>query len=426
MEMLGHIQKRGKWYYYRRRVPTHIAYLDDRNEVKISLKTQNIKEALIRAEIYNTEIEKFWKALVQAGNAANKMEKYQAAVQLAKAHGFAYKTSEQIPQGFLDEVLQRVKKTRDCPPEVEALLGGVDEVSIPLSECCDLYWPLITDRLVDKSPHRVTKWKNPRKAAMEAFIKVVGDKSLSSISRSDVLAFRSYWSKRIAEGLSADSANKQLLHVKDIMQNVAIHNELQVEIEPLFVKTRFKYVPKSRPPFEASFVQNILLPGLSGLNDRDKMVVYAMADTGARESEIFGLRPQDIYLNEDIPYIHIQPYEGYQLKTRTSERQIPLVGTALVAFQQNPNGFTHAGNPDVFSAIVNNYLRDNKLKPSSRHSAYSLRHTFKDRLRDLEAPEEIIDGLMGHKKSGPKYGRGHKLETKHGWLSKMAFTPPEE
>lgn len=59
--------------------------------------------------------------------------------------------------------------------------------------------------------------------------------------------------------------------------------------------------------------------------------------------------------------------------------------------------------------------------PSPEHKVYSLRHTFKDRLRDIEAPEEIIDDLMGHKKSGPKYGRGHKLETKQKWLKKIAY-----
>ena len=168
-------------------------------------------------------------------------------------------------------------------------------------------------------------------AAMEAFINIIGDKPLSDITRTDVLAFKSYWSKRITEGLSADTANKQLRYVRDIIENVAVQNELPVDVDPLFVKTRFQYIPKSRPPFEAAFVQNTLLPGLDKLNARDRMAMYAMADTGARESEIFGLRPEDIFLEAPIPFIWIRPYEKYHLKTRTSERQIPLVGTALLA-----------------------------------------------------------------------------------------------
>ena len=64
------------------------------------------------------------------------------------------------------------------------------------------------------------------------------------------------------------------------------------------------------------------------------------------------------------------------------------------------------------------------MRPTPEHSAYSLRHTFKDRLRDygeMGAPEEIIDELMGHKKPGLNYGRGHKLETKHKILSDIAY-----
>lgn len=419
--VIDYIQKRGKWYSYRRRIPAHVAHLDERREIKISLKTQSHKEAMIRAAIYNDEIEKFWKALIQSGSAQNKMQKYRAAVQLAKAHGFAYRSSDQIAISALNEIIERIDKTAHQRDE-EALLGGADEDIIQLSDCCELYWPLVTDRLVDKSDHKIIKWKNPRKAAIEAFIEVVGNKPLVKISRNDVLTFKSWWNDRIAKGLSADTANKQFRYVRDVLQTVALQNELPIDFDPLFVKVRFQYVPKSRPPFEASFVQKTLLPGLDKLNDRDRMVMYAMADTGARESEIFSLRPEDIFLNTPVPYIWIRPYEGNRLKTNTSERQIPLVGVALYAFQQNPDGFEHAGNPDVFSAIVNNYLTDHNLRPSPRHSAYSLRHTFKDRLRDAEAPEEIIDGLMGHKKSGPKYGRGHKLETKKKWLSQIAFT----
>ena len=56
-------------------------------------------------------------------------------------------------------------------------------------------------------------------------------------------------------------------------------------------------------------------------------------------------------------------------------------------------------------------MREHNLKPTPNHSLYSLRHTFKDRLRDAQAPEEIIDELMGQKKSGPKYE----------WMKKIAF-----
>lgn len=84
-------------------------------------------------------------------------------------------------------------------------------------------------------------------------------------------------------------------------------------------------------------------------------------------------------------------------------------------------GFNYYKSADVASNSINKYLRENSLKPTPKHSLYSLRHTFKDRLRDAGAPEEVIDELMGHKKSGPKYGRGHMIERKYEWLNKVAF-----
>lgn len=101
-----------------------------------------------------------------------------------------------------------------------------------------------------------------------------------------------------------------------------------------------------------------------------------------------------------------------------------MVGAALAAFKKFPDGFSHLGNAECFSAAVNNFLTVNNLRPTEDHSAYSLRHTFKDRLRDygeVGAPEEIVDELMGHKKPGVNYGRGHKLETKHKILSEIAY-----
>lgn len=403
-------------------MPQYVSHLDSRREIKISLKTQDYRDALIRAEIYNDQIESFWKSLIRSGG-DNFQKRYLAAVQLAKSYGFAYKSPEQIGASSIEEITERLIADLPLAQKVEALLGGAGESSIMLSDCGELYFNLVNDRLLNKSDHQIKKWKNPRKAALLNFIKIVGNKSLQSIDRSDVISFRGWLNGRIKTGFSPDSANKQLSFVRDILKVVSVNNEIALDTGPLFVETSFYYEPQSRRPFEASYVQKTLLASLSELNERDRHVVYAMADTGAREVELFGLLPEDIRLDEDIPFIWIRPREGYSLKTRTSERKIPLVGSSLYAFKNFPAGFIELGNPDTFSNVVNKYLRSKNLCPTSRHSVYSLRHTFKDRLRDIEAPEEIIDELMGHKKSGPKYGRGHKLETKHRWLQKIAFDP---
>jgi integrase len=76
------------------------------------------------------------------------------------------------------------------------------------------------------------------------------------------------------------------------------------------------------------------------------------------------------------------------------------------------------------SATLNKYLWENDLRPTQDHTVYSLRHSFKDRLIAVEAPDSLIDSLMGHKTYKPRYGRGPSLELKLKFLEQIAFRSP--
>lgn len=402
-----------------------VAHLDKRKEITISLKTKSKNEAIVRADIYNTHIESFWKALIDTGTEKDLNKKYLAAVSLAKAHGFAYKTTEQIAASSLNEIVARLQTDFKTKEHAEAILGAVDQPQITLSQSIDKYWECTTDRLRHKSDSQIRKWRNPRRLAMENFIAIIGDKDLKDVCREDVLKFRAWWLEEIyTKRVNGDTGNKKTRQIKDMLATVANQYNIEMDVNVLFANTRFEHTEQSRPPFEAQYVQNRILPAIKGMKEIYQFVIMAMADTGAREAEIFGLDSSDIFLHTPVPYIHIRPRDGYLLKTNTSERKIPLVGTALYAFEQNPEGFHEMGNPDTFSTSANKFFKENKLKPTPKHSIYSLRHSFKDRLRDVGAPEELIDGLMGHKKKGPQYGRGHKLDTAHEWLDKIKFKVP--
>jgi integrase len=426
--MASYITRRGTTYYYRRRVPEYLSSFEQKKFIKVSLGTKDEKEALRKAAIYNDYIENYWRGLIRDDGSADPDIEYQKAIQLAKSHGFAYLNITDIAREPLEDIVKRLeavtKKNKD-PEIVASLLGGSEAPDIYLSACFEQYIHLCRDRTINKSEHQIRKWKTPRMASINHFITCLGDKLLKDVSRSNILEFRRWWLDRIeSSDVTASTANKNMMQVKDILQVVSTNNEIDLDFDVLFAKVRFKVVEKSRPPFDVDYVQNVLLSSevLKNLNDEARLLVFAMADTGARESELIGLTEDDIVLNEPIPYIWIRPRDNKALKTLTSERKIPLVGASLYAFQQLPNGFNHYRTADTASTTINKFLRENDLKPTPDHSLYSLRHTFKDRLRDAGAPEEIIDELMGHKKSGPKYGRGHMLDKKHDWLKKIAFT----
>lgn len=314
----NYVYKRGKKYTYRRRVPAHLSQVDPRSEVVISLKTEDENEANIRASIYNDKVEAFWKALLQDGsNKESFNDKYRTAVQLAKTHGFAYKTTDQIAASTLNEIIERLSYDLGNKAHAEALLGGAVRSSIKLSECFAIYLDLIQDRLANKNDHKIRKWKNPRKAAWEDFLNSVGDILLDQVSRSTILQFRSLLNEKIKKGISGDTVNKKLRFVKDVLKTVSMYHEIDMDTGLLFAETKFQYNPGIRPSFEAKYVENKLLPSLGELNKRDRYVIYAIADTGAREVEIFGLSPEDIKLDEEIPFIWIRPSKGYELKTKT-------------------------------------------------------------------------------------------------------------
>ena len=105
-------------------------------------------------------------------------------------------------------------------------------------------------------------------------------------------------------------------------------------------------------------------------------------------------------------------------------RQIPLLGVSLQAARRiaRRGGITrYVDNADTWSAAVNKYLTENQLRETPQHTAYSLRHSFEDRMIEAGVDERIRVELMGHKYGRPDYGRGGSLEVRAGALELIAL-----
>ena len=64
-------------------------------------------------------------------------------------------------------------------------------------------------------------------------------------------------------------------------------------------------------------------------DDDMRWLMTIMSDTGMRLAEAAGLHINDLHLDEEIPYVDIKPHQWRSLKTKGSQRQIPLVGASL-------------------------------------------------------------------------------------------------
>ena len=148
---------------------------------------------------------------------------------------------------------------------------------------------------------------------------------------------------------------------------------------------------------------------------------------------------KDLILNSPHPHVVITPYLNRSLKTKASERVIPLVGASLWAAQRLSESayrdfcfprYTDEQrcNSNSASAAINKWV---KSIAGNEAVIHGLRHSFRDRLRAAEAPSELIDQLGGWslQSVGQSYGNGYALENLSSWMDKIVIRqsplPPE-
>ena len=165
-------------------------------------------------------------------------------------------------------------------------------------------------------------------------------------------------------------------------------------------------------------------------DDDMRWLVALLSDTGMRLGEAVGLALTDLNLSDDIPHINITPHPWRRLKTRGSERCVPLVGEALWAasraiedtsgsdflFPRYNRGST--SNANSASAAINKWL---KPRVPAGCVIHSFRHSMRDRLRAVECPSDIIDAIGGWTTNGVghRYGNGYNLDLLAKWMKRI-------
>ena len=428
---MDYVLKRGKWYYFKRRVPKDVKKYYNKDVIQVSLKTDSEQLARQRATIFNSELEKMWGSIIHDEDHETK-DKLAHAKHTARLHGFLYSPATAIAKSQIEEIVQRVEAVKgditSNPDKVNAILGKYPEHELTIEKALQSFIDFQKPNLSNKSESQIRKWRNPQKKAVSNFISLHGDIPIKDINRQHILDFREWWFDRIeTEGLSENSANKDFGYLRSLLGFLRDDQGIDMNVEAMFSRIKLKETASKRLPFPTDFIRNTLLnfDNLDGLHRECQLFLFAMADTGARPSELVGLNAEngDIQLNAPIPYIHIRPERKKALKTTYSERQIPLVGASLYAFKQLPNGFQrYYQKADALSANTNKFLREHNLLPTIDHTMYSLRHSFEDRLTAVEPTEKIQSFLMGHKYRRERYGDGPSLEQKKKYLDMICFS----
>ncbi|WP_315792532.1 tyrosine-type recombinase/integrase [Bradyrhizobium sp. SZCCHNRI1002] len=439
------------WWHYRRRVPNHVADLDPRKEIKKSTKVRFVddpqaKRASKIADKLDEANQVYWAQLL-AGRHNEARQQLTLATKRAIQLGFVFQSAAEVAGlPAIEAILARIEALApmtgpalaDETSKIDrvATLGSTTALSgVMISTLPQEYKSYLSVENKKKTEDQLRKWDNRNKAACNNLITAIGeDKDILAVDRADAKKFREWWGRRITEkGMTNGGANKDIWGVGKMIRTICERDSLK---DPeAFAGLGFEKDDGQREAFEPDFVRDTICnPANFNTNHEAFDAMLVMVETGARPSEIVALDATHIHLDANIPYISIRE-EGREVKTRSSIRDVPLVGVALEAMRRHPKGFErYHNNPDALTALVNKHLR--KLQPEVNEekgdkylTMYGIRHCFKDRLRAVHTPDGMMDALMGHEEGSeqgnrnkPKYGNGHTLQTKLETLNKIAFS----
>lgn len=311
---------------------------------------------------------------------------------------------------LLDEIWSLPKVTYiDLP----AVIAGFAPKKNLLSEVVDEY---LMTRDIDPSACTV---------ATRTLIKLVGDRDVASYTRDDA--------KLLMQTLQLQG-NKTATVRRKTSVLAAIFNHAYAEFEVNkrnpFARLHIPHEGKDASKRGTFTIEQLKQGYQNALTSGShvQLLMPLLGETGCRIAEIAGLELNDINMHAET--INIRPNSIRRLKTRTSNRIIPLVGYAKKAMT---TALQHASEQYLYPQYVQNGIcsatvASNALgfwmKKEFGLTSHSLRHTFRDRLRNSNCPLELIDQISGWSSVnnvGSSYGSGFHLDKVREQLLKIAL-----
>jgi integrase len=425
-----YLKLRGGYYHYSRRVPALLAHLDARAPyVRLSLKTDDLALARQKRDQLEGADNALWASYTVDGKNDPARLRYDAAVKRVEAMDFTFRPGADLERAEqFDDLARRMDRLETHARWTEvapALLGAVDVPRTTISQAFDIYCDeIVADELVNKSQVQKDQWKKVKQRAVNNFKALVADKAMVDITIDDAKKVYRHWLARIvpkagstAKPASASSGNRDIGNLRVLYGAYFKHMGDSKRDNP-FDNLGFSIKKKrSRPPIPTEWIRDVIMkPGnLATLHEEARGILLIMIETGARPSEIANLEPSAIRVSHKVPHLAIEPREDpddpREIKTESSRRLVPLLGVALDAAKRHKDGFPHYRNRENdLSAMLNSYMRRNKLFPSRSHTVYSIRHSFEDRMKEGGLEDDLRRLLMGHAIDRPKYGSGGSLE----------------
>mgnify|MGYP000173189178 CR=1 FL=1 len=306
--------------------------------------------------------------------------------------------------------------------EVSNTQPVVSSPFVLLSEAVGIYLTL-------KGKGRPVTFHRAAERACGYVIDACGDKHLEIYTKADANAFRD---ALIARGLAGSSMTRVFGTVRAVTNFAASEQGLMLNnpFAGVYYDRSAGVSNRTSVPVD---ILAVVQEKCRVLDDDMRWLVAMVSDTGMRLAEAAGLTREDIIRDEDgALFASVRPHPWRRLKTKGSERDVPLEGSARWAAerildQQPTSQFafprynkTNMTNANAASAALNKWMREHAPEGCSMHS---FRHSMRDRLRAVECPADIVDQVGGWQTDGVGhgYGSGYPMEVLRKWMKAVTW-----
>ena len=433
-----------KTYYYRRRVPEDLLRHYDKSYIEVSLKQTDKLLASKVCEKFHQQIEKEFRRLRMGLSKQEELSNFDAAVNHLKLFNL---TPEDADDNYeanpakdiffesLDNTLSKNLSAKEYRSYMEGnkshLTALSEEERSALSIIKGEYrlmasqYPREYLKLRGQSENK--KKVNECKAAINILIAVCGDKPPAQYKRVDVNKLI----RKLCEVKKTTTVERQLKSIRAMFNLVSREMDLAEDEQHPFYKFNIPNLGKDKKDKEDfdSDQLKVLRELPYSTNADITCLIHLMVDTGMRISEACGLRVTDVHLDVETPHITLRRNDARELKTKSSERLIPLVGASLSSMQYL---LPMCINEYVFPRYIgkeNNKLKNDNASAACKKrlisllgtdcpTSHSFRHTMNTRLRNVSCPKDMRNEMLGWARDiSDNYGSPTDLQIKKKFLN---------
>ena len=273
------------------------------------------------------------------------------------------------------------------------------------------------------------KFETSVNAAIDFLLKYLPDKAPRDYRRYEI---RQLIDGHLSAGLKTTTVKRRLNTLRAMFNKVALERDLQEDLNHPFKNFDIPNLGEdSVDRSEFTRHQLALLRQAEPAYAKEIMwLIHLMLDTGLRINECCGLRRLDVAMG-DQPCLIVHKNSFRRLKTKNSQRIIPLVGSALSSirealeledakkkewlFPRYVDDVKQTTKNDSASGAVNKRLK--ALLGEDAPTCHGFRHTMQARLRNVSCPQDVRDELGGWRKTvSEQYGSPTDIRTKAQYL----------